>query len=50
MKKELVSVEKNCKNLLSSFSKERVETEKKVFQTLSNQVDYLSNEIQKEFL
>lgn len=35
MKKEVLSVEKNCKNLLNSFSKERLETEKRVFSNLS---------------
>lgn len=31
MKKEILSVEKNSKTLLNSFSKERLETEKRVF-------------------
>lgn len=49
IKRELHNVERNCKNMLSSFSKERIETEKKVFGNLSQQVDALSNEIFREF-
>jgi|LakMenEpi03Aug12_release.lakeMendotaPanAssembly.Ray.scaffolds.fasta_scaffold4386791_1 hypothetical protein len=36
IKRELHNLEKNCKNMLNSFSKERVETEKKVFSNLSH--------------
>jgi hypothetical protein len=50
IKREFHNVEKNCKTMLQSFSKERIDTEKKVFQNLSQQVDVLSGEIQKEFL
>ena len=35
IKRELHNLEKNCKNMLNSFSRERVDTEKKVFNNLS---------------
>ena len=35
IKRELHNVEKNCKTMLQSFSKERIDTERKVFQNLS---------------
>ncbi|CAK67460.1 unnamed protein product (macronuclear) [Paramecium tetraurelia] len=49
MRKEILTVEKNCKTLLKRFSKERLEIDKGEFSNLSQQVDQLSVEIQKEF-
>ncbi|CAD8143790.1 unnamed protein product [Paramecium octaurelia] len=42
MRKEILTVEKNCKALSSSFSKERLETENRGFKNLSQQADQLS--------
>lgn len=44
----MYNLQKNCKNMLNSFSRERVESEKKVFHSLSQQVDLLSGEIANE--